>query len=458
MATENLTTYTEVDSGADITVSASAAQFDTMRRDAVSYVYKDFGAGYFSNFDIDFEFEITSVSGNSGVTVLCAVSNTIGTLQDFIDNTDGIDALAFSNTGNLEILLTDRSNSNEDSYIDGGTSSNLLYCTMQRIGTTTTLRIYSDSGRTTLVDTLSITCETETKRYFYALISRDSASAATDTQTGYTQNFEISDIVTIDGISSSISIDNIAVTQKHTLEVAALDIATTMPNLDFPLQIGNIASAVSIDNIVLTQKHTLTAVNYLNISVSVDPIVSVVNYGTEDERAIKLYTFTLSGAEDGYSDLEIPISSFQGRMKSGESSYLSAVIPTLDYLDEINLRPNGEIFVTLNYEINGVVTHSEEIARANFNQLRWDKGGLNESITISGYKITTHTPKGVELPVENVTYQGLLANGKSTFRFATPDLNIRPSDSAKIGDDTIVVGLISYSVSTAFQTMQLTEA
>ena len=60
MAFENLLTYTEVDSAGDLTVDSTSVVFDTMRRDAISYVYKDHGAGYFGNFDIDFEFEITS--------------------------------------------------------------------------------------------------------------------------------------------------------------------------------------------------------------------------------------------------------------------------------------------------------------------------------------------------------------------------------------------------------------
>ena len=62
MAIENLLTYTEVDSDSDITLSVSAATFDTIRGDAVSYVYYDFGADYFADFEIEFE-----VDGKKGV-------------------------------------------------------------------------------------------------------------------------------------------------------------------------------------------------------------------------------------------------------------------------------------------------------------------------------------------------------------------------------------------------------
>ena len=85
MALENLLTYTEVDSAGDLTVDSTSVIFDTMRLDAVSYVYKDFGASYFSDFDIDFEAEITA-SDVGGETDIFCLSNTIGTRQDTIDN------------------------------------------------------------------------------------------------------------------------------------------------------------------------------------------------------------------------------------------------------------------------------------------------------------------------------------------------------------------------------------
>ena len=188
MAIENLTTYTAVGSAGVFTLDTSAATFTAMRRDAVSYAYYDFGAGYFGNFDIDFEFEITAGT-TIGLAVLCAVSNTLGTFEDQIVANDGIIANAYQNNGDLQIQMQDRSTGIFDAYADGGTTSNLLYCTFIRNGTALTLDIYSNSGRTSLVDTLSITCETGTKRYFYVLASRDQGTDPLIS--GYTQNFEI---------------------------------------------------------------------------------------------------------------------------------------------------------------------------------------------------------------------------------------------------------------------------
>jgi hypothetical protein len=190
MAIENLTTYTEVSGAGAITVSTSAATFNTMRRDDVAYVYKDFGLNYFADFNIDFEAKIDATD-TQGNTAICAVSNTIGTFGDMQTANDGIVVWAYSSASDLRFYVSDYNLDNSDFYTDGGTSSNLLYMTFIRNGSTSTLDIYSDSGRTSLIDSLSITSETGDKRYFYALASRDGGTFPSDTISGYTQNFEI---------------------------------------------------------------------------------------------------------------------------------------------------------------------------------------------------------------------------------------------------------------------------
>jgi len=162
-----------------------------MRRDAVSYVYKDFGAGHFGDVEVDFDFEITATFSLYAGEIICCISNTIGTQNDLTVANDGIIIVSYTNAGNIRISIFDYNLDNSDHYYTGGTTSPHLYCTFKRIGSTATLDLYSDSDRTTLVDALSITCETGSKRYFYALASRAAANEVDDTQTGYVQNFEI---------------------------------------------------------------------------------------------------------------------------------------------------------------------------------------------------------------------------------------------------------------------------
>ena len=81
MAFENLLTFTEVDSAGDLTVDSTSVVVDTMRIDADSYVYKDFAIGYFGDFEIDFEVEITSID-ISGQELVWSVSNSPRTWRD----------------------------------------------------------------------------------------------------------------------------------------------------------------------------------------------------------------------------------------------------------------------------------------------------------------------------------------------------------------------------------------
>jgi len=202
MAIENLTTYTEVDSAGDLTITSASAAFDTMPRQVVSYVYKDFGASYFSDFDIDFEFQITAIS-TTGIATVFSLSNTIGTFQDQLTANDGLIVVVYGNTSNFQIQIRDENTDTTDLYTYGGTSTPILYCTAKRNSTTFTLDVYSDSGRTALLDTLSISCETGAKRYLSVVQSRDAGSG--DSITGYSQNYEIQFASSSSLSSSSLS-------------------------------------------------------------------------------------------------------------------------------------------------------------------------------------------------------------------------------------------------------------
>lgn len=183
---EEIADMTVEDSGSDFTLSQLRTTFDTMQRQAISYVYKDFGVDYFGDFEVEFEFEITA-SQTNGFVVLANLSNTIGTYQDQADALDSIQVFVYNNAGSMTVYLRDHSSGNTDTYIPGGTTTSLLYCTLVRQGTACYLYIYSNSDRSTLVDTLSIVVETEAKRYLGILGSRDEP-ASTATISGYIQN------------------------------------------------------------------------------------------------------------------------------------------------------------------------------------------------------------------------------------------------------------------------------
>ena len=88
-------------------------------------------------------------------------------------------------------------------------------------------------------------------------------------------------------------------------------------------------------------------------------------------RLTRLYYFTLTGSADGVADAEIPISSWQARRKSGEPTFLSTVIPwTQVYQDQVDVRPNGTMKVSMAYLLGGVEQYRKPFARPTWTRIR----------------------------------------------------------------------------------------
>jgi hypothetical protein len=167
-----------------------------------------------------------------------------------------------------------------------------------------------------------------------------------------------------------------------------------------------------------------------------------------------LYFLTLTGAPDGLADIVIPMESFQARHRSGDPSYLSVVIPGVDNAAAIAARSNGEMVIHMSKAMGGVIYHTEEILRVELETIRTDEGSVNQSITLDGHKTTTYPAKIVAL--EGVTYQSV-NGGKKLYRCATPNISLRPGDTATYAGDSFTVGLITYYVNATQQSMEVSE-
>jgi len=187
---EDFTTYTEVDEDSDITVTQFEIDCVTMRRDAVSYVRKDFGASYFGDFEVEFGVYLGLCNG-SGLVTCFALSNGANTFQQRLDSNDGLDVtyqdVQFPQN---RIIVTEyEAGVNQDYY---NTDFSLWrYITASRINNQFYVKIYSDSGRNTLLDTLQVTCGTTAYRYCYVLTSRDSSALGADTASAKITNLRI---------------------------------------------------------------------------------------------------------------------------------------------------------------------------------------------------------------------------------------------------------------------------
>ena len=180
MAYENLTTFTEVDAGGYYSQTTVRNTGTLVASSPDVYVYKDYGVTYFGDYTMNVDIKLTAHQPGSYLT-MWAVSNTLGNAWDFLDG----QAIYFSKSGvQYKLWLEDYETWNSDTAdVDINTT---YYLTISRSGTTATCKIYTDSARTTLLDTLTITCGNATLRYLYA-----GASLSGDNNSGWSENFDL---------------------------------------------------------------------------------------------------------------------------------------------------------------------------------------------------------------------------------------------------------------------------
>lgn len=282
--TENLGTYTEVDSASDITISGYSLTASTIRRDANSTVSYDFGAGYFGNFTV--YFSVTASAQSSTGYANCGVmffGNTVGTYQDKLDSNDGFCLLILWNPatgGHWQWLANNFVTDGQTAYDDVATTPLTRYFTMTRSGTTLTTNIYSDSTRATLVQTLTLTVPSTTYRYFQALGSRD----ATGTGESETISF------TIENIAFEGATGNLFVFSGGDLTLAAGGISLT----------GQVVSTVATGAAPLTVAST-TVVTNLNADLwDGYQFADYIDQAVKTTSSPTFVTAKLSGLTDGY--------------------------------------------------------------------------------------------------------------------------------------------------------------
>ncbi len=176
---------------------------------------------------------------------------------------------------------------------------------------------------------------------------------------------------------------------------------------------------------------------------------------SQNENAlVTRFYFTLTGDGDSTTDVEIPISSFNCRLRSGDPTYLQVVIPGDDYAAHVAARPNGQMVVEMDYLLSGVSQHREEIVRVDLEDIRTDDGSKKRSILLTGHRTVTHAGKNIAL--RYVNYASII-NGAMRVRCAEPDMYIRPGDTATYDGDSFVVNNISINVGTNRRSMEVAE-
>jgi len=154
--------------------------------------------------------------------------------------------------------------------------------------------------------------------------------------------------------------------------------------------------------------------------------------------AYELFTFTLDGTE-------IPISTFQARFKDGDPTHLQVTIP--DYVTwaaTVAAATDGEMVITGTYFYGGETVLTQQILAVDVDSIDFAEGPSSKTITLKGKRTVSTTAQTAAL---SGTYSKQIQSGTTTYQLATIDYFLRPGDTATIGDDTITVDSITYTVS-----------
>lgn len=183
-ATEDFTTFTESDPDGLITVTSSTVQVGGTF--ATGYTHKNYGAGNFGDFEHLFRLDLGNVGNNSSFGIY-AVNNGETSNADMDTNNKGI--LFWYTRGADGLYVKDYTNDNQDGAL-GTFNLTTHYITVNRTGTTLTVERFSDSARTTLTDTLSITSGSDAYSHAVAMLG---LGTGTVTNTNSVQDLDLQD-------------------------------------------------------------------------------------------------------------------------------------------------------------------------------------------------------------------------------------------------------------------------
>lgn len=194
----DFTTFTEVDANTDITITSTQCSIDTMQKQYDSYVYKaQEETGVFK-----YRFEIYhDASESTSECALFMLANSYGSMDngsdgDILDPREPVIAVSYgenkySESSNYVALHSRNTANGLSTDIFQCLEDTLYYCELERTADSITLKIYSDSGYSSLVDTLSVTYLSDTLNYLHCCSNSYITNYfGTRYTTGYVQNMQ----------------------------------------------------------------------------------------------------------------------------------------------------------------------------------------------------------------------------------------------------------------------------
>jgi len=319
MSTEDISTFTESDPSSLFTLSSSSCIFEDLEYNSKGYVYKDYDAGHFGDFEHLILCNHVDSTGRTDKGCLGGVWGVTNNPDEYGDLTNGLIAFLYKSSNDglgypETIYLKDVGTPDDDSWT-GASASSVYFLTIERNGTTGTCKIYDDPSRTTLKDTLTVTCENTTYRYLMAGFAWGNASGDYNhDMDGYSGEFDLQEPepssvsyfkIVNDDSTNSVQFEIVTgISQTHT------KIVNTYVFTDDSDEI--LDEGKSIDQLIITGVDSNNFSNVLPVG-TIYSRANIVNQLMDDQEIV-----TIKGLDDTYQNDDFVIKSFSFNQKAGE--------------------------------------------------------------------------------------------------------------------------------------------
>lgn len=241
---EDFDTYTTTGSVTTDGVRLNA----TLTRNQDTYAVKDYGAGTFDDFQHELDIFHNSSTGFTSefgnFWMLANITDDEKGIRDASSQTFlAVDVYTSDGGFNWRLRLKYWNDVGliQDAFTGYGINI-MYYLRVNRTGTTANCWIYSDSGRVTLLDTLTVTCTTDAYRYVYGCNSYNDGTA---------RNIQ----VMVENLDLTITVDNLS---PH-FHLAGLNTTIHDTTIQFTV---NISDSVELDFLVLEWNNSGSYINH----------------------------------------------------------------------------------------------------------------------------------------------------------------------------------------------------